>query len=78
MRLSACWPLLAIILSAASLAAQTSVATGVTAGSAKLTAQRSEQALSGVLQWQATPWLSLATVPSFVHVNDVVNVIQRL
>jgi len=47
MRLSACWPLLAIILSAASLAAQTSVATGVTAGSAKLTDQRSERALSG-------------------------------
>ena len=65
--------MIGLTLGAASLAAQTSVATGVTAGSAKLTAQRSEQALSGVLQWQATPWLSLATVPSFVHVNDVVN-----
>src|SRR5437016_2931309 len=72
MRLSACWPLLAIILSAASLAAQTSVATGVTAGSAKLSDQRSEQALSGVLQWQATPWLSLSTLPSFIPVSDMV------
>ena len=72
MRLSACWPLLAIILSAASLAAQTSVATGVTAGSAKLTDQRSERALSGVLQWQATPWLSLSTLPSFIHLSDMV------
>ena len=72
MRIPACWPLLGIILSAASLAAQTSVATGVTAGSAKLTDQRSEQALSGVLQWQATPWLSLSTLPSFIHVSDIV------
>jgi len=60
-------------LGAASLAAQRSVATGVTAGSARLSDQRSEQALSGVLQLQATPWLSFATVPSFVHVNDLVN-----
>ena len=59
-------------LATASLAAQTSVATGVTAGSAKLTDQRSEQALSGVLQWQATPWLSLSTLPSFIHVSDIV------
>ena len=72
MRISACRPLLGIILSASSLAAQTSVATGVTAGSAKLTDQRSEQALSGVLLWQATPWLSLTTVPSFIHVTDMV------
>jgi len=72
MRISTCRPLLGIILSASSLAAQTSVATGVTAGSAKLTDQRSEQALSGVLLWQATPWLSLTTVPSFIHVTDMV------
>jgi len=70
-RISACWPLLGIILSASSLAAQTPVASGVTAGFAKLSDQRSEQALSGVLQWQATPWLSLSTVPSFIHVTDM-------
>jgi len=39
-------------------------------GSAKLTDQRSERALSGVLQWQAAPWLSLSVLPSFVHVSD--------
>ncbi len=61
-----------LTLGAASLAPQTSLATGVTAGSAKLSDQRSERALSGVLQWQATPWLSLSTVPSFIHVSDMV------
>ncbi len=66
------WWILVPSLGAASLAAQASVATGVTAGSAKLSDQRSEQALSGVLQWQATPWLSLSTVPSFIHVSDMV------
>ena len=71
-RSSPWWWILVPSLGAASLAAQTSVATGVTAGSAKLSDQRSEQALSGVLQWQATPWLSLSTVPSFIHVSDMV------
>ena len=72
-RLSPRWLILVpSLVGAASLAAQTSLATGVTAGSAKLSAQRSEQALSGVLQWQATPWLSLSTVPSFIHVSDLV------
>ena len=61
-----------LTLGATSLAAQTSLAGGVTAGSAKLTDQRSERALSGVLQLQTTPWLSLSVVPSFVHVSDVV------
>ena len=73
MRVSVCWPVIGLTLGAASLAAQTSVATGLTAGSAKLSDQRSEQAFSGVLQWQATPWLSFAAAPSFVHVSDMVN-----
>ncbi len=72
MRVSVCWPVIGITLGAASLAAQTSVATGVTAGSAQLSDQRSEQALSGILQWKAAPWLSLSTVPSFIHVSDLV------
>jgi len=71
-RFPACWPVIGLTLGAASLAAQSPIATGVTAGSAKLSDQRSEQALSGVLQWQATPWLSLSTVPSFIHVSDMV------
>jgi len=70
MRVSACWPVIGLILGAASLAAQSSLAAGVTAGSAKLSDQRSEQALSGVLQLQAKPWLTLSVVPSFVHVSD--------
>ena len=46
---------------------------GATAGAVKLTSQRSEQALTGVVQLQAAPWLSLSATPSFVHVSDVVS-----
>lgn len=72
---SFCWVVIGIglTLGATSLAAQTSLAAGVTAGSAKLSDQRSEQAVSGVLQVQTTPWLSLSAVPSFVHVSDMVS-----
>jgi hypothetical protein len=72
-RVSVCWFVIGLTLGASPLAAQSPVAAGVTVGSAKLTNQRSERALSGVLQLQATPWLSLSTVPSFVHVSDMVN-----
>jgi hypothetical protein len=71
-RHSLCCLILVPSLAAVSLAAQTPVTTGLTAGSAKLSDQRSEQALSGVLQWQATPWFSLSTLPSFIHVSDIV------
>ena len=47
------------------------LATGVTAGAVQLTAQRSEQAVTGILQLQARPWLSFSATPSFVHVSDV-------
>lgn len=60
------------LLGAASLRAQ-APAVGVTAGAVKLTAQRSEQALTGILQLQAGPWLSLSATPSFVHVSDIVS-----
>ena len=59
-------------LGAAPLAAQ-SVAAGASLGTAKLTAQRSEQAFTGVLQLPATSWLTLSATPSVVHVKDVVN-----
>jgi len=39
----------------------------------KLTPQRSEQALTGILQLQARSWLSFSATPSFVHVSDVVS-----
>ncbi len=48
-------------------------AVGATVGAVKLTAQRSEQAFTGVLQLQARSWLSLSATPSFVHVSDVVS-----
>ena len=60
-------------LGAASLAAQASVAAGATFGGAKLSDSRSEQALTGVLRYQATPWLGLSAMPSEVHVSDVIN-----
>src|SRR3989442_8488570 len=72
-RASVCWFVIGLTLGAASLAAQSSLAAGVTVGAAKLTDQRSERALSGTLQLQTTPWLSLSAVPSFVHVSDMVS-----
>src|SRR2546422_6902793 len=72
-RASVCWFVIGLTLGAASLAAQSSLAAGVTVGSAKLTDQRSERALSGTLQLQTPPWLSLSAVPSFVHVSDMVS-----
>src|SRR5882762_7336962 len=49
------------------------LAAGVTAGAVKLTPQRSEQALTGILQLQARSWLSFSATPSFVHVSDMVS-----
>ncbi len=72
MRVSLCGLVIGLTFGAVSLAAQTSLAAGVTAGSAKLTDQRSEQALSGVLLLQASPWLSLSAAPSVVHVSDII------
>ena len=69
---SVCGLVIGLTLEAASLGAQTPLSAGFTAGSAKLTDQRSEQALSGVLQLQASPWLSLSAVPSVVHVSDII------
>ena len=60
-------------LGAASLAAQASVTAGATVGSAKLSDSRSEQALTGVVRYQATPWLGLSVMPAEVHVADVIS-----
>ena len=69
-----CWSLLLLpSLGASSLAAQSTAAAGLTVGSAQLTDQRSEQALSAALQLQTTPWLSFSAIPGVVHVRDVVN-----
>lgn len=57
--------------SAAPVAAQQPVRVGVTAGSVKLTDQRSEQALTGIVEIQAGSWLSLSAMPSYVRVSDI-------
>jgi hypothetical protein len=67
------WLALAPALAGASVAAQASVSAGVSAGSAQLSAQRSEQAVAGVVSMQAAPWLVVSTMPSVVHVRDVVS-----
>src|SRR2546427_1862716 len=55
------------------LAAQSPVTAGVTVGTVKLSNARSEQALTGVVRYQATPWLGLSAMPGTVHVTDVIN-----
>jgi hypothetical protein len=72
MRLAPCSLILLALLPATPLRAQ-AVAAGVTAGAVKLTPQRSEQAVTGILQLQARSWLSFSATPSFVHVSDVVS-----
>src|SRR5258708_37016642 len=60
-------------LGAASLAAQAPVPGGATVGSAKLSDSRTEQALTGVVRYQVTPWLGLWAMPAEVHVSDVIS-----
>ncbi len=60
-------------LGAASLAAQAPVTAGATVGSAKLSDSRTEQALTGVVRYQVTPWLGLSAMPAEVHVSDVIS-----
>jgi len=46
------------------LAAQSPLTAGVTVGTVKLTDARSEQALTGVVRYEATPWLGLSVMPA--------------
>src|SRR6266700_3037764 len=46
---------------------------GTSAGVVKLTDQRSEEALSGVLEYQPNRWLSLYAIPAVLHLSDNVN-----
>jgi len=73
MRLAPCSLILLALLPATPLRAQGPLAVGVTAGAVQLTPQRSEQAVTGILQLQARSWLSFSATPSFVHVSDVVS-----
>lgn len=59
-----------MIAIACSAAAQSRVAAGTSAGLVKLSGERSEQAWSGVLEFDPSPWLSLYAMPALLHVSD--------
>src|SRR5437879_2348175 len=64
----------ALLLAAAlPVAAQSAIGVGTSAGVVKLTDQRSEEALSGVLEYQPNAWLSLYAIPAVLHLSDNVN-----
>lgn len=53
-------------------AAQASLGAGITVGSARLADARTERVVSGVIQLQPRPWLSLSAMPAMLHVSDSV------
>ena len=65
--------ILLCILGSAAAGAQSRASAGVTAGAAKLTDTRSEQALTGIVQLQPRRWLTLSALPALVHVSDEVS-----
>jgi len=65
--------ILLCVLGSAAAGAQSGASAGVTAGAAKLSATRSEQALTGIVQLQPRPWLTLSALPALVHVSDQVS-----
>src|SRR3989454_7014521 len=62
-----------LVAVASSAAAQSRIDAGVSAGVVKLSDQRSEQALSGTLEYEPTSWLSLYVLPAVVHVSEDVS-----
>src|SRR2546427_10805301 len=65
--------ILLFALGATAAAAQSGASAGVTAGAAKLSDTRSEQALTGIVHLQPPPWLTLSAPPALVHVSDEVS-----
>src|SRR2546427_7453888 len=55
---------------ASSVAAQSRIDAGVSAGVVQITGQRSEQAVSGVLEYEPSSWLSVYAIPAVLHVSD--------
>src|SRR5213593_3114611 len=55
---------------ASSVAAQSRVDAGVSAGVVQITGHRSEQVVSGVLEYEPSSWLSLYVNPAVLHVSD--------
>src|SRR5213596_1891888 len=62
-----------LVAVASPVAAQSPIGVGTSAGVVKLTDQRSEEALSGVLEYQPNPWLTLYAIPAVLHLSDNVN-----
>src|SRR3989475_12524837 len=65
--------ILLCILGSAAASAQSGASAGVTAGAAKLSDTRSEQALTGIVQLQPPPWRTPSALPALVHVSDEVS-----
>src|SRR5207247_10146496 len=59
-----------LVAVASSVAAQSRIDAGVSAGVLQITGQRSEQAVSGVLEYEPSSWLSLYAIPAVLHVSD--------
>src|SRR5438094_9260219 len=59
-----------LVAVASSVAAQSRIDAGVSAGVVQITSQRSEQAVSGVLEYEPSSWLSLYAIPAVLHVSD--------
>jgi hypothetical protein len=53
--------------------AEGQVTAGASAGYVTFSGMRSEQALSGIVEFQANPWLTLYTVPVWLRVSDTVS-----
>src|SRR3989475_13269943 len=65
--------ILLFTLGVTTASAQSEVSAGVTAGAAKLSDTRSEQALTGIVQLQPRRWLTLSALPALVHASDHVS-----
>ncbi len=72
MRVLAGW-LAFLVAVASSVAAQSRVDAGLSAGVVQITGQRSEQVVSGVLEYEPSSWLSLYVNPAVLHVSDSTN-----
>ena len=59
-----------LVAVASSVTAQSRIDAGVSAGVVRITGQRSEDAVSGVLEYEASSWLSLYAIPAVLHVTD--------
>src|SRR5256712_3531763 len=55
---------------ASSVTAQSRIDAGVSAVVVQITGRRSEDAVSGVLGWEPSSWLSVSAIPAVLHVSD--------